>query len=367
MSPPVRFLGRASAEGSDPGTSESVPHPREMLSLLGHAGAEQAFLAAHASGKLHHAWLLAGPEGVGKATFAYRAARFLLSEPERAGEAAGALFAPAPPVDLSVAEASRTAALVAHAAHPDLAVLERRFDAKTKKFRQEIAVEDTRAALTLFEKTAALGGWRVIIVDCADDLNASSANALLKTLEEPPDRAVFFIVAHQPARLLATIRSRCRRLSFEPLGAGDVAALLAAFGRPADPAIIGRAEGSMRQALRLSEPAAANFQALLDQALARLPERQPREIDRLAEATRGGGEGATYFADFCAGVETWLAARLSARLAAGQGARATAPLAEAWAKLADDRARIEAYNLDRRAYVISLFDDLAALASSARG
>jgi len=348
----VRFLPPALRDVPEPDRLGNLPHPREMLSLLGQGAAEAEFLALHASGTLHHAFLLTGPEGVGKATFAYHAARFLLGEGERDERT------------LDMPSGARAATLIANEAHPDLSVLRRRYDAKTKKTREEISVEDTREALGLFAKTAAFGGWRVIIVDAADDLNIASANALLKTLEEPPPKAVFFLIAHQPQKLLPTIRSRCRRLACVPLGDGDMAALMRAFGG-ADDAIITRAEGSIRQAMRLKGAGLIGFLQRLDAALEALPRCNPAEIDAIAEATRSGAEGAEAFADFLRAIEAWLMRAMRQRLNAGQGAGMLAPFAEEWARMMEQAARVEAVNLDRRAFVITSFDRLAGVVSGA--
>lgn len=336
------------------------PHPREMLSLVGQEAAEQGFLALYNAGRLHHALLLAGPEGIGKATFAYRAARFLLDEAERN---AGALLGPVAADTLALPENARATLLVAGNAHPDLAVLRRRYDPKTKKFRSEISVEDTREALGLFAKTAAFGGWRILIVDAADDLNAASANALLKTLEEPPERALFLIIAHQPERLLPTIRSRCRRLGFAPLGEPELAAIVAGLtGTTPDGTALGRARGSVRRALRLADPSVAAFLAMIETALGALPERREAEIGRIMDAARTGAEGEQALADLIDQTETWLERALSATITSGDLAGA-AEIGAFFAQLGEDWRRTEAFNLDRRAFVLKLFEDAAALVS----
>lgn len=176
-----------------------TPHPRDVFDYKDGSGAEQAFLDAQARGRLHHAWLLCGPEGVGKATFAYRAARRLLgAAPDPARGLLGA--APNDPVCRQVASQS----------HPDLLVLERAVeDGKTKKF---IAVDDARRMPEFFSKAPGSAPFRVAIIDSVDEMNINAANAVLKTLEEPPERGVIFLVSHAPGKLLPTIRSRCRRL-----------------------------------------------------------------------------------------------------------------------------------------------------------
>jgi DNA polymerase-3 subunit delta' len=181
-----------------------VRHPRDVFELIGHEAAEAAFEASRQRGRLHHAWLLTGPEGVGKATFAYRAARRLLGAP--ADLAYGVLGAnPDHPVSRQIIARS----------HPDILVIER--VGEDGKPRKVIPVDEARRLAEFFSKSPASAPHRVAIVDAADDLNINAANALLKTLEEPPERGVLLMVSHSPGRLLPTIRSRCRRLAFQPL------------------------------------------------------------------------------------------------------------------------------------------------------
>ncbi|HZZ32958.1 MAG TPA: DNA polymerase III subunit delta', partial [Phenylobacterium sp.] len=157
--------------------------PREVFDLQGHEAAEEAFEASRARGRLHHAWLLTGPEGVGKATFAYRAARRLLGAPP--DPAHGVLgVTPDHPVSRQI---------IAHA-HPDLFVLER--VGEDGKVRKVIPVEETRRISEFFSKSPASAAHRVAIIDAADDLNPFGANAILKTLEEPPPHGVLLIVSH---------------------------------------------------------------------------------------------------------------------------------------------------------------------------
>lgn len=188
-------------------------HPREAFELVGHRAAEEAFEATRARGRLHHAWLLTGPEGCGKATFAYRAARRLLGAPEE--PAYGVLGAsPDHPVSRQIIARS----------HPDLFVLERLGD--DGKVRKVIPVDEARGLSEFFSKTPAAAPHRVAIIDAVDDLNVNAANAILKTLEEPPPHGVLLMISHSPGRLLPTIRSRCRRLAFQPLASEAAAAFV---------------------------------------------------------------------------------------------------------------------------------------------
>lgn len=366
MTERIAFLPPEPSETPEIDRVPEIPHPREMLSLLGQEAAERQFLQGYVSGKLHHAFLLAGPEGTGKATFAYRAARFLFEEGAREGDV-DALFASPVPENLFVPASARATTLIARESHPDLAVLKRRYDPKAKRFRSEINVEDTRDALSLLTKTAAFGGWRVVIVDAADDLNTASANALLKTLEEPPAKTVFFLVAHQPGRLLPTIRSRCQRIDFAPLSAENLATLLAAFGRPVPDlsALELGAEGSIRRALRKGSGGAAKMVVAVERVLASLPRPSAKEIEAVVEPLRGGAEGLEALADLMDEIERFLAREARARLARPQPNAAMADVAELWAKLNDEARKVEALNLDRRAFAMRALDDLSTLVSVA--
>ncbi len=184
-------------------------HPRHARRLVGHADAERRMRQAFASGKLHHAWLLSGPKGIGKATVAYRFAAFVLAAGKSSSD------------DLGIDPDSRTAHWLASRSHPDLFVLERKWDSKTKKLKSELAVDDARQLSEFFGLTAGSGGWRVAIIDAVDDLNIASANALLKLIEEPPPKCLLLLVCNQPGRLLRTIRSRCMRIDLSPLSQAE--------------------------------------------------------------------------------------------------------------------------------------------------
>ena len=186
--------------------------------IVGQDRAVGQFSDAWKRGALHHAWLLAGPKGVGKATFAREAATRVLAD------AAG------PPVDapgLETPEDHRIAKLVEAGSHPDLRWLERLVNDKTNNLARNITVDQVRSLGDLFDLTPALSPWRVVVIDSIDDLEKSAANALLKMLEEPPANTIFFLVSHSPGRLLPTIRSRCRRLDFQSLDDGAMTSVLA--------------------------------------------------------------------------------------------------------------------------------------------
>lgn len=359
----IRFLPASGSEIPEIDRVSGAPHPREMLSLIGHEGVEQEFLDLYNAGRLHHAIMLVGPEGIGKATFAYRVARFLMAEEK--GD--GFFDDPAPATTLDVPADHRAAHLIANNAHPDMAVLKRRYDSSTKKFRTEIGVADMRETLHLLEKTPAFGGWRIVIVDAADDLNASSANALLKTLEEPPAKTLFLLICHQPQKMLPTIRSRCRKLVFAPLGENDLHRLAEAFAaetRP-DAEAIAAAEGSMRQALRLADPALRAYLGTVRAILDGLPRKSEGEITRVATLLRAGAAGEQPMRDFLHELESWLHRAIRREADRGRLLHAT-ELSEFWSRTAGQAEAVEAYNLDRRAFLMTQLDDLATLVSNAR-
>jgi DNA polymerase-3 subunit delta' len=263
-----------------------APAPRANPLLLGHEPAETTLLEAMRSGRMHHAWLITGPDGVGKATLAYRFARRLLA---------------GMPTDHSLALDPQHPVFrrVAAGAHADLLTVERAYDEKRKRTRTQIAVDDVRKISGFMSLTPAEGGWRVAIVDGAEELNQASANALLKILEEPPRRAILLLVCGAPGRLLATIRSRCRRLRLDPLGQDAMERLLAAYlpDRTADERgrLVTVAEGSPGRALLLAEQEGLAIAGLVDEVLAALPGLPPARAYTMADTLV---RGETAFSNF---------------------------------------------------------------------
>ncbi len=341
----------------EPDRSEGTPHPRHAARLFGQAEAEAAFLAAWTSGRMHHAWLLAGPRGVGKATFAWRAARFLLT-----AEEPGGLFAPPPPLTLDAPQGHPALARIAALGEPRLHLVRRGPTDDGKALSQVITVGVVARLREFLHLTAADGGWRVVILDAADDLNPSAANAILKLLEEPPRRVVFLIVAHRPARLLATIRSRCRTLPFAPLAPQALADALAQAGldSPDPQALAALAAGSAGAAARLVAGGGPAHYADLLAVLARGFDRSRA----LALADSVAGRGAEGRFDLVLALADSLLARLARHGATGSAGAEAAPgeaallarlspdarAAREWADLAaalTDRARRgRALNLD---------------------
>jgi len=213
--------------------------------IVGQDHAVEQFSGAWKRGSLHHAWLLAGPKGVGKATFARQAATRVLAE--SAGPKVDAPY-------LETPEDHRIAKLVAAGSHPDLRWLERLTNEKTGNLARNITIDQVRALGELFDLTPALSPWRIVVIDSIDDLEKSAANALLKMLEEPPANTIFFLISHAPGRLLPTIRSRCRRLDFHALDDDAMTSVLsrhAELGGHKREQVLAAATGSAGRALAL--------------------------------------------------------------------------------------------------------------------
>ncbi|MBI3703781.1 MAG: DNA polymerase III subunit delta', partial [Rhizobiales bacterium] len=291
--------------------------------------------------------------GIGKATLAYRLSRFVLAHPD-----------PKAPLvqkatSLAVAADNPVARRIAAQAQGDLLVLERTINEQTGKLYTVIRVDDVRRTAAFFGSTAGEGGWRIAIVDAVDDLQREGANALLKVLEEPPQRTLLLLISHAPGRELPTIRSRCRRLLLRPLEAADVArAIAASTGRAADETEVREAsvaaDGSVARALALLDgPALALRQRVLD-LLAQLPQPDPRALHALGDAL-GGSEPQT-LAGFMDMVNGWLVARLETNT---RDLRRSARVAQAWDKINRAARDVETYNLERKPLVFAVFGALA--------
>lgn len=314
----------------EPDRIEGAPHPRHVPQLYGQQAAERDFLAAYGSGRMHHGWLITGPRGVGKATLAWKIARFLLSGPA----ADGGMFDIAPPDTLDTPADTPLARRMAALAEPRLMLVRRPWDSKASpsRLKRDITVDEIRKLNGFFNLSATDGGHRVVIIDAADEMNPNAANALLKILEEPPANSTLLLISHRPMRLLPTIRSRCRVLKCRGLGPEDLALALAAAGfddisaRPEHLAAL--AAGSVGEAVRiLTEQGQEHYQTLLT-LIADSPQMDRIRASQLAERCSGAAGQARY--DLVLRLIEFLLHRLALK---GAGNR---PMAEA----ADDEAAI---------------------------
>ena len=207
---------------------EGYPHPKMTEQLFGHQFAEQEFISCFQSNKLHHGWLITGEKGIGKATFAWQMAKFLLTQPIPVREPNGLLGNSDENYKNELDENLKKAmiAKILAESEPRLVVVRKSFDEKRRTFRSSIRVDEVRQLKTFFSLSVSDGGGRVAIIDCAEDMNINAANALLKTLEEPPKDTIFLLVSHNPQSLLPTIKSRCRELRLNRLTESDLKSAL---------------------------------------------------------------------------------------------------------------------------------------------
>jgi DNA polymerase-3 subunit delta' len=319
-----------------------------VISLQGHDAAVAAFSAGLDSGRLHHAWLLAGPKGIGKALFADKAALRVL-----AGASGGA-------GGLDVPDEHQAARLIAAGSHPDHVRLERLMKESGTDLARSISVDQVRSLQRLFATTASMSAWRTVVIDAIDDLEAGGANALLKNLEEPPPSTVFLLVSHAPERLLPTIRSRCRLLRFSPLGDDAMTSALTAALPDAD-------EGEIAALARVGEGAPGRAIAwrgldvdALDQtmdALVREGDPTNKRRAELAQSLALKSAQPRY--------EAFLA-RAPSRIAAEAKRRRGPALAEAlklWERASDLAGGAQRLSLDAQSTAFELAGMLAALSS----
>ncbi|MDX1482971.1 MAG: DNA polymerase III subunit delta' [Alphaproteobacteria bacterium] len=363
-----------------------APEPRANADLRGHETAERELAEAARSGRLHHAWLITGPKGIGKATLAHRFARWLLAGRAEAA-ADGGLFAEQPAQEgLWLDPADPLFQRIAAGGHPDMLTVERGLDDAGKRLRTEIVAADARKVSSFLALTAAEGGWRVVVVDGAEDMNRHAANALLKILEEPPPRTVLLLVSHAPGRLLATIRSRCRRLTLSPLDGGLVEELLAHYRpdlQPPEAALLAAmGEGSIGRSLALAEAGGVALYGEMLELLAALPETEAARLHGVTDAiARSRSETGAYAAyDVFTDLLCWWIARLvrsratgiaPAELSPGEGevmARLGAlgsldQWVEVWEKITRLFGRAESVNLDRKQVLLNAFFTLARIGS----
>ncbi len=332
-----------------PDPRDTPQSPRRRTALTGHHEVEKRLLQSYGSGKMHHGWLLAGPRGIGKATMAYRLARFILQNPDPLGTHGR--------ISLFVPPEAPVARRISSGGHADLMVLERPWDEKNKRLKAEISAAGAREVSNFFARTAGEGGWRVCVVDAADDLSKESANAILKTLEEPPSRALFILVSHQPGALLPTIRSRCIRLDLHPLAIADTLTVLEDIAEASSHDELSRAAtlsgGSPGRAVELLDSAGAAAFARLMELFATNGRLDPAHRVRIADQFAGRTSGAD-FEIFCDLLQDWTAGEARSRAMAGKGDF----LARAFDQTSHSIRLTNALNLDRRQAVLDALDAL---------
>lgn len=356
-----------------------APDPRDNPDLIGHAEAERAFLDAWNSGRLAHAWLLSGPKGIGKATLAYRIARFVLSG---GGEGGGGLFGGGPE-SLALSPDHPVFRRISAGGHADLKVVQRGWsDDKKTKMRTEIVIDDVRGIGGFMALTPAEGGWRVVIIDAADDMNRNAANAVLKVLEEPPRNALMLLLSHSPGRLLPTIRSRCRRLALKPLPEQSVVQLLASnrpdLGAEDVTALARLGEGSIGKAQALAAEGGLDLYRDLIGLLSALPRLDVPALHAFADrVARADADAAWRTVTELLG--WWLARLIRAGGREGRGMSEVVPgegalmgrllsaadlerWLEVWEKVTALFARTDAVNLDRKQAMLTAFLAIERLA-----
>lgn len=335
---------------------EGVALPRQTSILIGHREPERTLLDSYRSGRMHHAWLLIGERGIGRATLAFRLARFMFAHPEPAApevQSAG---------NLDVAEDDPRARRVAAGAHADLLHLQRDWDDRRGLYRSALSVASIRRIIPFLGATAGEGGWRVVIVDPADDMTGSAANALLKNLEEPPKKTLFLLLARSRGALLPTILSRCRTLQLDPLSPEET--VQAAHAAAADLSATDEAElaaalsgGSPRRLIELLRNGGVALYRLMLEAI--------EEGDPRAQLDLSGRAADAAVAErLMELLEDYLVRRIR-RLpeplpAAGNAGASLVTCAELWEKATLSGREVETYNLDRRHFVLDLLETSAA-------
>ena len=340
-------MSHKTADIEEPDRVEGQPHPREVYDLIGQDDALARAARIVRSGRPPHGLMLAGPAGIGKATLASRIARYVL----RFGAS------PEGPADLSIPQNNLVSRQIEAQSHPGLLVLKRPVDEKTGRLKTVVSVNEIRRLGGFFGLTSADGGWRVAIIDAADDMNDNAANALLKVLEEPPARSLLILISHAPGRQLPTIRSRCQRLDMKPLGdavlTGALAQRLPDIGTDDRAALMRLAEGSLGLALQLAEEEGVEF---AHRAEALLAARAPdvKALLALAERVGRSQDGVKNFGDLLLRA---LSRRIRARAAAGEGNERSAAL---WEHVSALFERALEVHMEPRQTVISSGSAIAA-------
>ncbi len=348
-----------------------LAHPRDRQDLFGHAAAARTLAAAARSGRLHHAWIIAGPKGIGKATLAWRFARALLAH------GGGKV-----PDDLSVPPDHPTARQLRALAHPDLVLVRRPWDVDRKRFRVELPVEEVRKLHGFFARHSSYGGARIAIIDAADDMSRSAQNALLKVLEEPPSSALLLLISHAPGGLLPTTRSRCRTLTLRRLDDETmeqaISALAPNIPQKERSLISALADGAPGRALELAETDAVAMYREISGLLSGLPRLNGARMFSLAEkiARAPAERGIAQFVTLLSQIEERVLRGAYATLPGVPGEdallkhlRTVVPLdrwSQLWEELKLGAVRADDLNLDKKQLVLNTFFAVEAAASAAR-
>ncbi len=333
---------------------DGIPHPAETLELVGHKETISQILQQYASGRMHHALLLTGPRGIGKATFALRIASHVFRYPK--ASSAPLYFDDShenDPIDGKLAARS----------HPNLLHMTRLWDEKTKKFKTQLTVDVIRLTVPFFGTSRGEEGWRIAIVDAADDMNANAANALLKILEEPPHNTLFFVLSHSPAKVLPTIRSRCQQVSMKPLEENQVLSVLDKFGalegiNQDDQVLLGKlAKGSVRTGLMLTRENGLEIYKSFMNACSKLDKPDWSQIQAMAEkvTARGKEDGFRLLLEFA---NEFMEGHATGRLGQKNDISSLARWAQVWEKTQNSIRLADGYNLDKKQVIINLFQDM---------
>jgi len=333
---------------------EGILHPAECENLIGHGQAVDTILNRYASGRMHHAWLLTGPRGIGKATFALKIAEHIFRYPDHSA------------ADRQLQQfdvKDPTKGKIAAYSHPNLLHMTRPYNFKDKKFRTQLTVEEIRQTVPFFGTSRGENGWRVAIVDAADDMNASASNALLKILEEPPERTVFFILAHSPAKVMVTIRSRCQQLALDPLKDEQVLEVLESFNvldnlSEDDKALLCKlANGSVRQGIILAEGDGLELYKRFENTARNLDHPDWTEIHALADMVilKGREDNYRLLIEFA---QQHIEALATGQKGDIQDISMLARWAGVWEKTRKSVSIADGYNLDKKQVILNLFQHM---------
>lgn len=332
------------------GQIEELPTPADSMKLWGHKEIVKSLARAYQSGRLHHAIMLCGPKGIGKATLAFHFTRHILTH-QNAKNA---------PEDINPSEWSQNIVRqVAQSAHPQVIHLDRAWDEKTKKFKTQLTVDDIRKTQGFYKLTSADGGFRITIIDAADDMNANAANALLKILEEPPKKSLFIVIAHAPSKLLATIRSRCQRINLNALGENEIVEVMKNICPEMDNEQCNNAAklsaGSVRRAIEIAQGEIIGYFKTFENIMEEKNNKNKwNEIHDIAEKLAGQGKDDEYQL-FCELVKEWINKKIrnnTNKISIDKLAK----YAEVWETINDNINQASIFNLDKKQVVINLFE-----------